>query len=327
MKSQDRARLLATLGEAPLLRGLSASSLEDVAAQAKEKRAEAGATLFREGEPASVFYLVLKGRVKLTQVGANGHEVILRFVGPGEAVAALALFEGATYPLTASAVSESLLLVWRRDVLRELFQHHPPLAVNAMRLLSERLREVQARFRELATERVAQRIARALVRQTGRRVEDGVLIDLPLSRQDLADMTGTTLYTVSRVLSEWESRGILESGREKVLVKQPHALVAIAEDLPHSAVLRCKLIDGAAASRPGSCRGGCARGSQAAHPHGLRPEERQETRTRFWSSRRPQTCLEAHVECVHYVERNHSDAAAGAQHSDAPAAAAQHHTQ
>jgi CRP-like cAMP-binding protein len=106
-----------------------------------------------------------------------------------------------------------------------------------MRLLSERLREVQERFRELATERVAQRIARALlrlVRQAGRRVKNGVLIDMPLSRQDLAEMTGTTLYTVSRTLSEWESRGILESGREKVLVKRPHALVAIAEDLPQN---------------------------------------------------------------------------------------------
>ncbi len=170
-------------------------------------------------------------------MAADGHEVILRFVGPGEAVAALALFEGAAYPLTASAVSESLLLAWHRDVLQELVQHHPPLAVNAMRLLSERLREVQERFRELATERVAQRVARALlrlVRQAGRRAEDGVLIDMPLSRQDLAEMTGTTLYTVSRTLSEWESRGILESGREKVLVKRPHALVAIAEDLPQN---------------------------------------------------------------------------------------------
>ena len=237
MKLQDRAKLLAKLGEAPLLRGLSASSLEEVAAKAREKRVEAGTTLFREGEPASALYLVLAGRVKLTQVAADGHEVILRFVGPGEAVAALALFEGAAYPLTASAVSESLLLAWHRDVLQELVQHHPPLAVNAMRLLSERLREVQERFRELATERVAQRIARALlrlVRQAGRRAEDGVLIDMPLSRQDLAEMTGTTLYTVSRTLSEWESRGILESGREKVLVKRPHALVAIAEDLPQN---------------------------------------------------------------------------------------------
>jgi CRP/FNR family transcriptional regulator, nitrogen oxide reductase regulator len=235
MKPQDRARLLATLGEAPLLRGLSASSLEEVAAKAIEKRVKASGTLFREGEPASALYVLMAGRVKLTQVAADGHEVILRFVGPGEAVAALALFENATYPLTASAVSESVLLVWHRDVLQGLFQRHPALAVNAMRLLSERLREVQERFRELATERVAQRIARALlrlVRQTGRRVEGGVLIDLPLSRQDLAEMTGTTLYTVSRVLSEWEGQGILESARMKVLVKHPHALVAIAEDLP-----------------------------------------------------------------------------------------------
>ena len=233
MKPPGKSKAYGDPGKAPLLRGLSASSLEEVAAKAMEKRVQAGGTLFREGEPASALYVLLVGRVKLTQVAADGHEVILRFVGPGEAVAALALFEDATYPLTASAVSESVLLVWHRDVLQELFQRHPALAVNAMRLLSERLREVQERFRELATERVAQRIARALlrlVRQAGRRVEGGVLIDLPLSRQDLAEMTGTTLYTVSRVLSEWEGQGILESARMKVLVKQPHALVAIAED-------------------------------------------------------------------------------------------------
>jgi len=235
MNRRDETEALALLGRAPLFEGLTAEALAEVLRRARRRRVAGGHHLFREGEAASALYLVLTGRVKLTQVAADGHEVILRFVGPGEAVAALALFEGATYPLTASAVTESLLLAWHQDVLQELFQHHPPLAVNAMRLLSERLREVQERFRELATERVAQRIARALVRlvrQAGRRVEDGVLIDLPLSRQDLAEMTGTTLYTVSRVLSEWEGQGILESGRAKVLVRRPHALVAIAEDLP-----------------------------------------------------------------------------------------------
>jgi CRP-like cAMP-binding protein len=234
MKSLEKAQLVRTLAKAPLLRGLSAEALEEVAAKATEKKVRAGGTLFREGEPASALYLMLEGRVKLTQVAADGHEVILRFVGPGDAVAALALFGDAAYPVTAGAVSDSVLMAWHRDVLQELFQHHPPLAVNAMRLLSERLREVQERFRELATERVAQRIARALlrlVRQVGRRVEGGVLIDLTLSRQDLAELTGTTLYTVSRVLSEWEGQGILESGRAKVVVKRPHALVAIAEDL------------------------------------------------------------------------------------------------
>lgn len=236
MGRSDRANLVRTLADGPLLRGLSADALEQVADRATEKRVAAGETLFREGEPATALYLVVSGRIKLTQVSADGHEVILRFVGPGDAVAALALFEDTAYPLTASAVSESVLLAWHRDVVQELFQRHPPLAVNAMRLLSKRLREVQERFRELATERVAQRIARALlrlVRQAGRRMEGGVLVDIPLSRQDLAEMTGTTLYTVSRVLSEWEARGILESGRERVLVKRPHALVALSEDLPN----------------------------------------------------------------------------------------------
>jgi CRP-like cAMP-binding protein len=78
-------------------------------------------------------------------------------------------------------------------------------------------------------------VARALLRlarQAGQRAEDGVLIGLPLSREDLAEMTGTTLYTVSRILSHWEQQGFVEAGRERVLIHHPHALVAIAEDLP-----------------------------------------------------------------------------------------------
>lgn len=83
--------------------------------------------------------------------------------------------------------------------------------------------------------RTERRVAHALlrlVRQAGRRVEGGVEVDFPLSRQDIAAMTGTTLHTVSRILSGWETRGIVESGRQPVTIRQPHALVAIAEDLP-----------------------------------------------------------------------------------------------
>jgi CRP-like cAMP-binding protein len=82
---------------------------------------------------------------------------------------------------------------------------------------------------------VAQRVARTLLRlarQAGQREEEGVLIGLPLSRENLAEMTGTTLYTVSRILSGWEEQGLVEAGRERVLIRLPHALVAIAEDLP-----------------------------------------------------------------------------------------------
>ncbi|MGE5140292.1 MAG: Crp/Fnr family transcriptional regulator, partial [Rudaea sp.] len=89
--------------------------------------------------------------------------------------------------------------------------------------------------RELSTERVERRVANALLRlaqQTGVKTPEGVLIDLALTRQDIADMTGTTLYTVSRILSHWEQRGLVETGRERIVIRSPHGLVAIAQDLP-----------------------------------------------------------------------------------------------
>jgi CRP-like cAMP-binding protein len=108
------------------------------------------------------------------------------------------------------------------------------LALNTIRTMADHVRETQDLFRQLATERVEQRLARALLRlarQMGRKTDQGVLIDFPLSRQDLAEMSGTTLYTASRVLSQWEKDGLVLSGRERVVVLHPHGLVAIAEDL------------------------------------------------------------------------------------------------
>ena len=104
-----------------------------------------------------------------------------------------------------------------------------------MRHMSERIQELQERLHEFATERVERRIASALLRlaqQSGQKTPDGVLITLSLSRQDLAEMTGTTLYTVSRTLSRWEQLGIVDAWAQRVLVRSPHGLVTIAEDLP-----------------------------------------------------------------------------------------------
>ena len=111
----------------------------------------------------------------------------------------------------------------------------PKMALNAIQMMSDHVQEFQERFRQLATERVERRLARTILRlasQSGRKIEEGVLIDFPLSRQDLAEMCGTTLYTVSRTLSEWQVKGLVVSGRERVVVRFPHGLVRIAEDLP-----------------------------------------------------------------------------------------------
>jgi CRP-like cAMP-binding protein len=113
-------------------------------------------------------------------------------------------------------------------------QDYPVIRDNIIHIMGRQIAEFQSRIRELSTQRVERRIARAILRlaqQSGVKTEQGVLINLPLSRQDLAEMTGTTLYTVSRFLKQWESQGLVLSKREKVIITHPHGLVSIAEDL------------------------------------------------------------------------------------------------
>jgi CRP-like cAMP-binding protein len=111
-------------------------------------------------------------------------------------------------------------------------QTRPYLSFDLMKLMTTYIQEMQERYRELATEKVERRIARALLRlaaQMGAKIEGG--IELSFTRQDLAEMSGTTLYTVSRVLSDWERQGLVEAGRERVVIRNPHGMVSIAEEL------------------------------------------------------------------------------------------------
>lgn len=207
----------------------------DLAAEARLKRVRDGGYFFHEGEPATVLYVLTEGRVKFTQVTPEGHGVLLRVVGPGETFGAVAALGDAIHPATAQADGDCAALGWTGDAISGLMERYPRLALNALRFLAGRLLEFQDRYRELATQRVERRIAHALLRlmrQIGKRTGAGVLIDLPLSRQEIAEMTGTTLFTVSRSMSAWEARGIVESGRERVLIRRPKELEAIAEDLP-----------------------------------------------------------------------------------------------
>ena len=221
-----------------VFQGIAPDNLVRIAQVARRRRIPAETFLFHQGDPAEVIYVPVQGRLKLTQITPEGHEVILRYVGVGEMTGATALFGDTAYPASAETVEEAIVLGWDNETMIQLIGQYPRLGLNILHLLSVRLQELQDRLREMSTERVERRIARALLRlvsQLGRKVETGVLIDLPLSRQDLANMTGTTLYTVSRILSRWEEEGIIEAGREKVLIKHPPRLVVIAEDLPPAA--------------------------------------------------------------------------------------------
>jgi CRP-like cAMP-binding protein len=114
----------------------------------------------------------------------------------------------------------------------QLMRRYPDIAINLMGIILERIDDVQHRYLEVCTEHVDQRIARSLLRlmrRAGSQLPQGIQINLPLSRQNIADYSGTTLYTVSRTLSAWEKNGWIQSGREKIIVTDPHALVKFAE--------------------------------------------------------------------------------------------------
>jgi CRP-like cAMP-binding protein len=224
-----------TAQKSAIFRGLSQDEFALVVEVARLKELEQGAYFFMEEDPAKIAYVLVDGKVKLTQVTTDGQQVILGYLTPGRIFGIIAILKGVAYPVSAEAVGTCRALAWPRETMNQQMEKTPRLALNALRIMAGQIREFQNRVRELSTQRVEQRIARAvlrLTRQSGRKTAEGVLIDLPLSRQDLAEMTGTTLYTVSRVLKEWEKNGLVQSKRQQVIILSPHGLVLIAEDIP-----------------------------------------------------------------------------------------------
>jgi CRP-like cAMP-binding protein len=197
---------------------------------------EEGEFFFFQGDPATYFYVLVSGRAKLLQTNPAGQQVNLRTINEWQMFGALgAVRENATYPATAQALEHSTALAIESSFLQEMMLTRPYLSQSLMQLMTGYIMEMQERYRELATERVERRIALTVLRlaaQVGKRSGDTeMIVELPLSRQDLAEASGTTIFTVSRILSDWERRGLVEAGRERVLIRNPHGLVQISEGL------------------------------------------------------------------------------------------------
>jgi CRP-like cAMP-binding protein len=225
------------LQQVRLFRDLGPGELQAVGRAAQQREVEVGQLFFRQGALADFVYVLHLGRVKLTQATPEGHQVVLRIMGPGEMFGPMAVLDGQPYPVSAQAVRWCQAFAWNGKSMAALMEDHPRIALNALSDLTVQLRDLQERYRELATERVEGRVAHALLRlagQAGWKTEDGVLIDMPLSRQDLAEMTGTTLYTVSRMLNGWQRDGLLDIGRQRVSILDSDGLMAIATDLQHA---------------------------------------------------------------------------------------------
>ena len=231
MATVDRS-LVANL---PLFAGFSADELTEILHEARSLRIAKNRNVFAEGEDAHSFFVLLHGHVRASKTTPAGEQVVVRYVAPGETFGVAPAIGLKRYPATATAVDDSVALAWPSATWPRLVSRFPALATNTLQTIGSRLQETHTRVVEMSTQQVEQRVAHALLRlakQAGHKVEHGVEIGFPISRQDIAQMTGTTLHTVSRILSGWEQRGLIESGRQRIVVREPHKLLVLAEESP-----------------------------------------------------------------------------------------------
>jgi CRP-like cAMP-binding protein len=216
----------------PLFERMTDTDLDAMLQHAAPRRVAQGDAVFEQGARAKSFFLLLHGRLKVTQVTPDGQQIIVRMVHPGDLFGFAMALRREDYPGTAVAAAESLVISWPTDMWPRFVEQNPRLAVTAMQTIGQRLEEAHTRIREMSTEEVEKRVAHAVLRlskQAGRPVGGGIRIDFPISRQDIAEMTGTTLHTVSRILSAWEAKGLVEGGRQKLTVTDPQKLLNLAD--------------------------------------------------------------------------------------------------
>jgi CRP/FNR family transcriptional regulator, nitrogen oxide reductase regulator len=216
----------------PLFAGFNHEELEEILREARSARHPKTSAIFAQGEDAHSFFLLLHGHVRAAKTTPTGEQIVVRYVAPGETFGLAMAIGLAQYPATATAVEDSVVLAWPTAAWPRLVQKFPALATNTLQTVGTRLQESHTRVLEMSTQQVEQRVAHALLRlakQSGKKLDHGIEIDFPISRQDIAQMTGTTLHTVSRILSGWESQGLVESGRQRIILREPHRIFVLAE--------------------------------------------------------------------------------------------------
>lgn len=190
----------------------------------------AGAAVFDEGEPADRFYLLLDGTIRVVRITPEGEQVTSLHIPAGELFGIARALGRNTYPATAIAASEVMVLSWPTTLWDSFVARYDGFATATYNTVGNRIGEMNGRIVEMSTQHVEQRVARALLRlinQSGKKVDDGIEIGFPITRQDVSEMTGTTLHTVSRLLSAWEKDGLVSSKRKKITVCDPHRMVVL----------------------------------------------------------------------------------------------------
>jgi CRP-like cAMP-binding protein len=219
------AKRAAMMCTSSLFAGLAQHECEEIATQSQARTFRTDELLYMEGQTARNLALIRSGSIKLSRLGPNGNEVILWMAKPGDTIGVLADSLTRSHTCSARAMEPTELLLWDFERLQKFLEKFPPIRINIDAILTTRLNELQERFREVATEKVDKRVALAILRlaaQIGKPAHGG--IEVLLTREELAQMTGTTLFSISRLLSKWGEEGFVLPRREAVVVLDAHRL-------------------------------------------------------------------------------------------------------
>jgi len=214
-----------------IFRRLAADDRQRLASVAAIRSYDKGTVLFAEGDSSEQLYTVIDGRVKVFKTTPRGSDVILEIFGPGDPVGAVAVYESRAYPATAAALEPTRCVLIPRQAFFTLLEAHPSMVRGLLVGLTHRLIELTNRLAELSGGRVEARLARfflKLATDIGHKRPDGIFVPLVLSRQEIADMIGTTIETTIRIMSRWGKDELVRTEKDGFLVVDRQALETIA---------------------------------------------------------------------------------------------------
>jgi CRP-like cAMP-binding protein len=220
-----------SLRKSIMFRRLKPDDLQRLAAVATLRTFDKGATLFGEGDGSDLLYTVIAGRVKVFKTTPRGTDVILELFGPGDAIGAVAVYESRPYPASAVALEPTSCLVIPRQPFFALLEGYPLMVRGLLVGMTHRLMELTNRLTELSGGRIEGRLARFFLKlgtDMGQGRGDGTFIPLVLSRQELADMTGTTIETSIRIMSRWGKDEVVRTDKDGFTIVDRATLETVA---------------------------------------------------------------------------------------------------
>jgi len=206
---------------------MNEAELVELADLAIKRNFTAGEYIYWEGDTPDWFYVVAEGRVKIIKHSSTGKEFIIAFFGPGEMFGEVAVFEDKPYPASAQVAAETKALGIKREDFISFLTTHPQLALNIINILAGRLRDAQGRLGDIAGERVEQRLARILLMLSSK-----LGPTLPFTRQEIAEMAGTTTETAIRFMTRLKEGRIILSARGKTTIVDKTKLRLLSEGPP-----------------------------------------------------------------------------------------------